>query len=145
MMWISYAARWRIRCSNKREGDVSDQSGEFFLSNCLLFIRMLRQAGLPIGLDQVLAFSQALEWIDLGVRDHVYHSARSLLVSRYEHLRLFDAIFNRFWRPLGESERRRQQKMPRAPRHKPREQPFSIVTYMAAKAGLHDPQVDVSD
>jgi len=124
---------------------VSDQPGDFFLSNCLLFIRALRQAGLPIGLDQALAFAQALEWIDLGARDQVYHTARSLLVSRYEHLRLFDAIFNRFWRPLGESERRQRQKMPRAPRHKPRDQPFSIVTYMAAKAGLSEPEVDVSD
>src|SRR3954469_15934411 len=101
-----------------------------FLNNCLLFTRTLRQAGLPIGLDQVLAFTQALEWIDLGARDQVYHTARSLLVSRYEQLRLFDTIFNRFWRPLGESERCLQQKMPRAPRHRPREQPFSIVTYM---------------
>ena len=124
---------------------MSDQPGDFFLSNCLLFIRALRQAGLPIGLDQALAFAQALEWIDLGARDQVYHTARSLLVNRYEHLRLFDAIFNRFWRPLGESERRQRQKMPRAPRHKPRDQPFSIVTYMAAKAGLSEPEVDVSD
>ena len=115
-----------------------------FLSNCLLFTRALRQAGLPIGLDQTLAFVQALEWIDLGAREQVYHTGRALLVSRYEHLRLFDAIFNRFWRAPGASERR-QQKMPRAPRHKPRERPFSIVTYMAARAGLNDPEVDISD
>src|SRR5215212_8245195 len=117
---------------------------EAFLSNCLLFTRALRQAGMPVGLDQSLAFTQALEWIDLGAREQVYHTARSLLVSRYEHLRLFDTIFNRFWRPVGESERHRQT-MPRAPRHKPRDQPFSIVTYMAVKAGLSDPEVDVSD
>ena len=119
--------------------------GEAFLSNCLLFIRALRQAGLPIGLDQALAFAQALEWIDLGAREQVYHTGRALLVSRYEHLRLFDAIFNRFWRAPAASERRQQQKMPRAPRHKPRDQPFSIVTYMAAKAGRNDPEVDISD
>ena len=124
---------------------MSDRTSDFFLSNCLLFVRALRQAGLPIGLDQALAFAQALEWIDLGVREQVYHTGRSLLVSRYEHLRLFDAIFNRFWRAPTTSERRQQQKMPRAPRHKPRDQPFSIVTYMAAKAGLNDPEVDVSD
>src|SRR6266542_3436452 len=145
MTLISCAGRLRARCSNRREVAVTEQPGQAFLGNCLLFTRALRQAGLPIGLDQVLAFAQALEWIDLGARDQVYHTARSLLVSRYEHLRLFDAIFNRFWRPLGESERRQRQKMPRAPRHKPRDQPFSIVTYMAAKAGLSEPEVDVSD
>ena len=124
---------------------MSNQPGASFLSNCLLFTRALRLAGLPIGLDQALAFTQALEWIDLGARDQVYHTARSLLVSRYEHLRLFDAIFNRFWRAPAASELRRQHTMPRAPRHKPRDQPFSIVTYMAARAGLHDPEVDISD
>jgi len=89
---------------------VSDRTSDFFLSNCLLFVRALRQAGLPIGLDQAVAFAQALEWIDLGVREQVYHTGRSLLVSRYEHLRLFDAIFNRFWRAPTTSERRQQQK-----------------------------------
>jgi len=123
---------------------VTEQPGQAFLGNCLLFTRALRQAGLPIGLDQALAFAQALEWIDLGSRDEVYHTARSLLVSHYEHLRLFDAIFNRFWRPLTRTARRRQM-MPRAPRHKPHAQPFTIVTYMAHKARLGDPEIDVAD
>jgi uncharacterized protein with von Willebrand factor type A (vWA) domain len=121
-----------------------EAQGRAFLGNCLLFTRALRQAGLPIGLGQALAFTQALEWIDLSQREQVYHTARSLLVSRHEHLRLFDIVFNRFWRAPGESERR-QHTMPRAPRHKPREQPFSIVTYMAARAGQSDPEVDISD
>ncbi len=123
---------------------MTEQPGQAFLGNCLLFTRALRQAGLPIGLDQALAFAQALEWIDLGSRDEVYHTARSLLVSHYEHLRLFDAIFNRFWRPLTRTARRRQM-MPRAPRHKPHAQPFTIVTYMAHKARLGDPEIDVAD
>jgi uncharacterized protein with von Willebrand factor type A (vWA) domain len=118
--------------------------GGAFLSNCLLFARMLRQAGLPVGLDQALAFARALEWIDLGSRDQVYHTARALLVSRHEHLRLFDAIFNRFWRRMAAPERRRQT-MPRAPRHKTPDQPFTIVTYMAYKARLGDPEIDVAD
>src|SRR5262245_65566301 len=104
-------------------GRPMETQGRAFLRNCLLFTRALRQAGIPIGLDQALAFVQALEWIDLGSRDEVYHTARSLLVSRYEHLRLFDAIFSRFWRPLGPATLRRQQTMPRAPRHKPPDQP----------------------
>src|SRR6187549_1580463 len=121
-----------------------ETQGDTFLKNCLLFARALRRAGLPIGLDQALAFAQALEWIDLDAREQVYHAGRALLVSRYEHLRLYDAIFNRFWRAPSETELRQQQKLPRAPRHKPRAQPFSIVTYMAAKAGLHDPEVDIT-
>jgi uncharacterized protein with von Willebrand factor type A (vWA) domain len=122
-----------------------ETQGRAFLSNCLLFARALRQAGIPVGLDQALAFARALEWIDLGSRDEVYHTARSLLISRYEHLRLFDAIFNRFWRPPGKAALRQQQTMPRAPRHKQQDQPFTIVTYMAYKARLGDPEIDVAD
>jgi uncharacterized protein len=123
---------------------VTEQPGYAFLANCLLFTRMLRAAGIPIGLDQVLNFASALEWIDLGAREQVYHTARSLLVSRYEHLRLFDAIFNRFWRRMTPAQRRRQT-MPRAPRHKSQERPFTIVTYMAYKARLGDPEIDLTD
>jgi uncharacterized protein with von Willebrand factor type A (vWA) domain len=115
-----------------------------FLANCVLFTRLLRHAGLPIGLDQVLEFSRALEWIDVRSRDQVYHTARSLLVRRHEHLRLFDVIFNRFWRGV-EDEAATRRRMPRAPRHKQHTRPFTIATYMAYKARLHDPEVDVVD
>jgi uncharacterized protein with von Willebrand factor type A (vWA) domain len=118
--------------------------GHAFLDNCILFTRLLRHAGLPVGLDQVLDFSRALEWIDLRSRDQVYHTARSLLVRRHEHLRLFDVIFNRFWRRVSE-ESTPLRRMPRAPRHKHHEQAFTIATYMAYKARLHDPEVDVVD
>ena len=64
-----------------------------FLTNCIAFTRLLRQAGIPVGLDQVIEFSRALVWIDLGSREQVYYTARCLLVRRYEHLRLFDTIF----------------------------------------------------
>jgi uncharacterized protein with von Willebrand factor type A (vWA) domain len=124
---------------------MAELPGHAFLGNCLLFTRALRQAGIPIGLEQALAFARALEWINLGSRNQVYHTARSLLISHYEHLRLFDVIFNRFWRRHSEAGRARQQKMPRAPRHKPQDQPFTIVTYMAYKARMGDPEIDVTD
>ncbi len=115
-----------------------------FLDNCVLFTRLLRHAGIPIGVDQVLDFTRALEWIDLASRDQVYYTARSLLLRRHEHMRLFDAIFNRFWRSMAGSAAAPRQ-MPRAPRHKQRAQPFTIVTYMAYKARLGDPEIDVID
>jgi uncharacterized protein with von Willebrand factor type A (vWA) domain len=116
-----------------------------FLTNCTTFTRLLRQAGIPVGLDQVIEFTRALAWIDLGSREQVYYTARCLLVRRYEHLRLFDTIFNRFWRRAGDERASRRQTMPRAPRHRPPGQPFTIVTYMAYKARLGDPAIDVAD
>ena len=79
--------------------------GRAFLNNCVLFAQLLRRAGIPVGSDQVLELVGALEWIDLGERAQVYHTARSLLIRRHEHVRLFDALFNRFWRRLDGADR----------------------------------------
>ena len=102
-------------------------------------------AGLPIGLDQALAFAQALEWIDLGAREQVYPTGRSLLVSRYEHLRLFDAIFNRFWRaPARIRAPAAAKDAARAAAQAARSAVFDCHID-GRKAGLNDPEVDVSD
>jgi uncharacterized protein len=119
-------------------------SDEAFLKNILLFCRTLQRAGVPVGLDGRLALLQALGLVDLGQRAQVYHACRSLLVHSREQLPVFDAIFARFWRAQGEPPARRQL-MPRAPRHRPREQPFTIVTYLARKARGDDEPVDVAD
>jgi len=122
-----------------------ETQGRAFLNNSVLFTRLLRQAGIPIGLDQVIEFTRALEWIDLRSREQVYYTARSLLVCHHQHLRLFETIFNRFWRRLGDEAANARQKMPLAPRHKRRAQSFTIVSYMAYKARLGDPEIDVVD
>ncbi len=118
---------------------------EAFLTNCLTFARMLQRAGLPVGLEQRLDLLRALALVDIGSREQVYHACRSMLVGGRDQLPVFDAIFARFWRRHEEGPARRRQTMPRAPRHRPREQPFTIVTYMAYKARLGDEAVDVAD
>lgn len=117
---------------------------ESFLKNILLFTRALRRAGIPVGLDQTLELLRALEWVNLGSREQVFYTCRSLLVRRQEHLRLFAILFAHFWRAHNPALPPRQQ-MPRAPRHRPQAQPFTIVTYMAYKARLADEAIDVAD
>lgn len=73
-----------------------------FLSNQLRFVRLLRRVGLPVATTQSLAYLRGLELIDLGVREQVSHTARSLLVTRAEDLALFDVVFERFWRRHGD-------------------------------------------
>lgn len=118
----------------------------YFLENALTFTRLLRQAGLPVSPEQSIDFVRALTLIDIGDRDQVYHAARGLLVTRYEHLRLFETLFNRFWRAPSQRSLHAGQKAPLAPRHKrpPRTQ-FTIMTYMAYKARANDPEIEVSD
>jgi uncharacterized protein with von Willebrand factor type A (vWA) domain len=116
----------------------------YFLENIVLFVQMLRQAGLPVSTEQAMEFSRALTLIDIGSREHVYHTARSLLINRHEHLQLFDVLFNRFWRrqinavPQG-------QKAPLAPRHDRREHRPLLMTYMARKAKPDEPEIEVVD
>lgn len=117
---------------------------EALLKNILLFSRTLQRAGVPVGLQRRLDLLAALAWVDLGSREQVYHTCRSLLVSGREQLPVFDVLFARFWRRQA-PEAARRQTMPRAPRHRPREQPFTIVTYMAYKARLGDEPVDIAD
>lgn len=116
-----------------------------FLANVLLFSRMLREAGLPVSFDQTMRFAGALAWLDVGDRDQVFHGARALLVTRHEDLKLFEALFDRFWRKPGEPPPRGQTAPP-APRHDPpKAKAFTIVTYMAYKARSFDPEVEVAD
>jgi uncharacterized protein with von Willebrand factor type A (vWA) domain len=117
---------------------------EALLRNILLFTRALQRAGVPVTLGQRLDLLQALGWVRIGERAQVYHTCRSLLVTGREQLGVFDALFARFWRRHN-PEARRRQTMPRAPRHRPQGQPFTIVTYMAYKARLADEAVDVAD
>lgn len=117
---------------------------ETFLTNLLLFSGTLRQAGLPVSPEQSRDFAQSLTLVDVGSRAQVFHTARSLLVTRQEHLALFATLFNSFWRRHG-GHQLPQQKAPTAPRHKRPSQPFNIVTYMAFKARQTDEAVDVTD
>ncbi len=116
------------------------------LDNLLHLPYMLRRAGLPVSLDQTLSFTRALEWLDVSRRRQVFHAARALLVTRHETLRLFETVFNSFWRLVGTGEAPGPRRAPRAPRHDPdRRRPFDVVSYMAYKARAFDHEIVVAD
>jgi len=116
------------------------------LRNMLLFGRVLRRAGIPVSPEQGRSFARALEWVDLGSRDQVFHTARSLLVHRQEDLALFEVIFNRFWHQPGETGVPSGMKAPRAPRHRPREaKPVDVISFLTGGPKSDDSEVDVVD
>ncbi|MBC7813656.1 MAG: VWA domain-containing protein [Burkholderiales bacterium] len=119
-------------------------SSDSFVTNMLTFVEFLRRAGLPISSSQVMDFVQALTLVDISQRDQVYHAARCLLVSRYEHLRLFETVFNAFWNMRLDEQSYNPQKAPRAPRHDKQQRP-ALIAYMASKARPQDPELDVAD
>ncbi len=94
--------------------------GGKLLHNLLLFGRVCKALGMDVNSNHMTNVARALEFIELGRRQDVYHALRALIVTRQRDLELFDEAFNLFWqrptedwttldlRSLGE--RRRQKK-----------------------------------
>ena len=65
--------------------------------NIVRFIRALRRLGVPVDPNQARALVAALETIGLERRADVKAAARAVLITRHEHLALFDRAFDLFW------------------------------------------------
>ena len=125
-----------------RTATVPDQ----ILENALLFGRALRLAGLPVSPVQSQNFVAGLTHIDVGDREQFYHTARSFLVTRQEHLALFTIIFNQFWHKQLGLFAGKGQPMPVAPRHRrPKEKRYDIVGLMAQRAQPTDRELDLPE
>lgn len=84
------------------EANDSTTSGNL-LSNCVLFGRMLRALGVEITPTQVVDLVDSLHYVNIGSRQDFKNSARTVLISRHEHLPLFDEAFDLFWRARGKT------------------------------------------
>ncbi len=115
------------------------------LENVVLFGRLLRQAGLPLSPEQTRAFARALDWIDVGSREQVFHAARALLVTRKEDLRLFATVFELFWRAQSRGTELRLPRPARAPRMRDAEQRFDAFSVLSGAPADDDPEVEVGD
>jgi len=76
------------------------------LDNLLIFGRVLRRAGVDVHRGRLLDVIEALGHVNLGDRDEVYHTCRTLLVHRQEQIAIFDRAFAAFWREHHEREAR---------------------------------------
>lgn len=74
------------------------------LRNMLLFGRMLRALGIKVTPTQILDLVEGLEHIDMRRREDFKYTAQAILVSRYEHLELFNRAFDLFWQARDETE-----------------------------------------
>lgn len=67
------------------------------LHNVLVFGRLLRRRGIDVPVGSMLDVVQALAHVNIGVREQVFHTCRSLLVHRHEDLMTFDRAFDEYW------------------------------------------------
>ena len=68
------------------------------VENIVHFVRILRAAGLPVGPARVLDALAAVESVGIDNRTDFRAALSSVLVSRRDHLPLFDQAFDVFWR-----------------------------------------------
>ena len=66
--------------------------------NVLYFVRVLRAAGLPVGPAKVIDALAAVQAVGVANRTDFRAALATVLVSRQEHLALFEQAFDWFWR-----------------------------------------------
>jgi uncharacterized protein with von Willebrand factor type A (vWA) domain len=92
---------------NRRAGlylgpDGTPYQGGKLLHNLLLFGRVCKGLGMDVTPSRMIDVAHALELIDLGRKQDVYHTLRALIVTRQRDLPLFDEAFRTFWRRPSE-------------------------------------------
>jgi uncharacterized protein len=107
------------------------------------FGRVLRSAGLAVGIDQLEAWACALPLIEITERRSLYLAARATLLTRHEDLAVFDAEFARWFD--GRTPPPQGQKTPHAPRHDRGFVKTALGAYMAERAGAQDPEVPLPE
>lgn len=63
----------------------------------LAFGEQLRQRGLEVHMGRMLDVIEALQHVDIGSREQMFHTCRTLLVHRHEDLVPFARVFDEFW------------------------------------------------
>ncbi len=76
-------------------------SGDDFLARLVRFGRVLRAAGLEVGPGRLRDAVVALTAVNPTSHDDVYWALRCTLCSHHDHLEVFDAAFEAFWRGSG--------------------------------------------
>lgn len=74
-----------------------DSAGKL-TENLLIFARLLRAAGLPIGTGNVLRASEAINLIGMNSRADFHTCLQSVFITRHEQQAVFDQAFDIFWR-----------------------------------------------
>ncbi len=67
------------------------------LRNILLFGRLLRAVGVKMTPTQILDLVESLNHINLRNRRDFKNSARTILITKHEHISIFDRAFDLFW------------------------------------------------
>jgi uncharacterized protein len=75
----------------------TDERGRL-VDNIMLFARVLRAAGLPVGPGKVINAVEAVRAVGIASREDFYWTLHAVLVNRRDQREVFDQAFHVFWR-----------------------------------------------
>jgi uncharacterized protein len=132
LLAVSHGATFKLR-----------EPSQLFTELAVCFVGRLRDAGLPVSVDQAEAWLSALGWLGLENRTRVYCAARATLLNRHDDAALFEQLFAAFWGgPTSESPAGPIARRTVAPRDRAA---TPLASLLAARAHPHDEPVDVPD
>jgi uncharacterized protein with von Willebrand factor type A (vWA) domain len=76
---------------------AQEQRGKL-VDNLMLFARVLRAAGLPVGPGKVIDAAEAVRAVGLASREDFYWTLHAVFVNRRDQREVFDQAFHVFWR-----------------------------------------------
>ena len=68
------------------------------VDNIIYFCRALRRAGVPVAPSQIKDLIRAVEVVGFSHKQDFHQTLRACLVTRREHMEVFEQVFNLFWR-----------------------------------------------
>jgi uncharacterized protein with von Willebrand factor type A (vWA) domain len=115
------------------------------LDNLLVFGRLLRDLGLAVDPGRMIDVANALQLVDFSSREDLYHTCRTLLVSRADQIPVFDHAFQAFFARLGAATRQGPSTPPPAhdSSHGPEERRLGDVLDMETPGPSKDTPTDL--
>ena len=118
----------------------------FLAENVLHFVRLLRAAGLPVGPAKVIDALAAVDAVGIDNRTDFREALAAVLVSRREHLALFEQAFDLFWRNPKLLEKMMAALLPRVQgRTGEQDAPAEVMARLAEAMVKPKPRVDPAD
>lgn len=81
----------------RKPSNTADSRGRL-VDNLMLFARVLRAAGLPVGPGKVIDAAEAVRAVGIASREDFYWTLHAVFVNRRDQREVFDQAFHVFWR-----------------------------------------------
>ena len=79
---------------------MSKNEFDIFINNILLFFKLIRQAGIPVGIDRSIIAVKAIQDTSLNSLDDLCEILLTILVTKKDHIGIFKNLFHLFWKQI---------------------------------------------